>query len=138
MSVFRCRSDLAHDEGDSTELSRLFHDKKLNVVVVGQVIDSQARNELRWKVVDEGWRVWLPDSSGLALGDACFEDYGEGLEGPSHMKIGRESLPPASALPTRPSYKLASRQAFQLPGRVQRLPASRLSMGGSTLKLGWK
>lgn len=131
---------LVRNEGDSTQLSRLFYDKKLIVVVAGQVIDSLARKELLGKVAD-GWRVWLPDGSGLALGDACFEGYGKGLEGTSsiHEGIGRKSLPTATALPTRIALNRASRQIFQLlPGRrVQHLSLPRLSMGG-TLKLGWK
>ena len=144
----RCRRDWVRNEGDSTAFSRLFYAKQLIVVVAGQVIDSQARKRLQEKVEADGWRVWLPDGSGLELGDACFGGAcGEGLEGSRiHMKMmGRSSLPSSAATAVTPCHARAdfsrtmNRQAFQLPGRrVQCLPSSRLSMGGSTLKLGWR
>lgn len=140
MPACRCCRDLVSKEGDSTEVSRLFYDKQLIVVVAGQVVDSRARKQLQGKVEADGWQVWLPDGSGLALGDACFEGCGgEGFEGPSHM-TGRNTPSSAPAMPpihARPSFSCANRQAFQLPGCTQRLP-SRPSMGGSTLKLGWR
>ena len=135
----RCRRDIVSREGDSTEVSRLFYDKQMLVVVAGQVVDSRAREELREKVEADKWQVWLPDGTGLALGDACFKGCGEGFEGQSHM-IGRISYSSASAMPsvhTQPSFSSANKQAIRLPGRTQRL-SSRTSMRGSTLKLGWR
>ena len=130
--------DLVLKEGDSTQVSRLFYNKKLIVVVVGQMIDSQARNELLDKVMTDGWRIWLPDGSGLALGDACFECCDEELRGTQgHVEVGRKSLHTTTALPARRlSFNLARSQVFRLPGRVQQQPLlQQLSMGG---KLGWK
>ena len=88
------------------------------------MIDSQACNELLDKVMTDGWRVWLPDGSGLALGDARFECCDEDLRGTQgHVEVGRKSLHTATALPARqPSLNRASKQVIRLPGRVQHLP----------------
>lgn len=133
------RSDLVSQKGDSTEVSRLFYNKQLIVVVAGQVVDSSARKQLQGKVEADGWQVWLPDGSGLALGDACFKGCSKGFEGLSHIN-GRNSPCPAPALPpiqAQSSSSCVNRHAFQLPVCKQRL-LSRPSMGGSMLKLGWR
>ena len=138
--------ELVSKEGDSTEISRLFYNKQLIVVVTGQVVDNRARKQLQEKVQADGWQVWLPDGSGLALGDACFEDCREGFEGPPISQEGppmRGRNSPSSApaamppIQARPSFVHANRQTFRLPGCTQRLPSCP-SRGGCTLKLGWR
>ena len=108
--VFR---GLKFEKGDSAELSQIFNDKRLIVVVAGQVVDRNARAMLQEKVA-EGWRVWLPDGSGLALGDACFQAGGH------ETVIGQvaRSQTSASALPTtRPSVMNLHSHRLHLPLR---------------------
>ena len=160
-----CRDLLVRgDKEGSKEQPRLydlFHGKTLITVIAGQMVEDGYWETLKGKVAADGWRVWLPDKSGFALGDAVFNEEdrvvcseeGGGSEGPAggggptveyHGQGGGGPSSAAAcsvAFPTRINmhqyHSLGSRRRFQpLPGRVH---CPRVTVaGGSSLKLGLK
>ena len=157
-----CRDMLVRGDKEGSKQQRLydlFHGKTLITVIAGQMVEDGYWETLKGKVAADGWRVWLPDRSGFALGDAVFneEDHvvcseeGGGSEGPAGgsptVEYGQRGGGPTSAaacsvaLWTRQnmhqSHFQGSRRRFKpLPGRVH---CPRVTVGGgSSLKLGLK